>query len=183
MESNKNENTLKWWNNRYTLTDAQQVWSSQKRLKFYDMIATAIPKKPATILDIGSGFGFGPAHLMNIFKDWCVEGLDFSDKACVESVVKTHCVDVIANNIPESYDYVVSAETLEHFSKPMVILDKMYKAARKAVVLTVPYEGVISSIHVSSFGRQTFDMYPDVRTELSPDNHFMLVVVTKSNNS
>lgn len=179
MGQRRNENTLRWWNNKYASADAHQAWSSQKRLRFYAMIATAIPKKPATILDVGSGLGFGPAYLTNIFQDWHVESLDFSDKACDKAVIKTHCVNIIIDNIPGSYDYVIAAETLEHFSEPMTILDKMYQAARKAVILTVPYEGVISSVHVSSFGKHTFDKYPNVRVELSPGNHFMLAIITK----
>jgi hypothetical protein len=145
------------------------------------MIATAIPTCPATILDVGSGFGFGPKHLMNICKSWCVEGLDFSTKACAETVVKTHCVDIITGNIPGVYDYIISAETLEHFSSPMVILDKMYQSARKAVILTIPYKGDTNTIHVSYFDKHTFYKYPNVRTEISSDGHFMLVVIDKDN--
>lgn len=182
MNQNKNDNTLDWWNERYSLADVHKIWSSKKRLQFYDMIATAIPNTATTILDVGSGFGFGPLHMMDVCCDWKIEGLDFSTKACKEAVVKTHCVDIITDNMPGKYDYVISAETLEHFSNPMIILAKMYKAAKKAVILTVPYRGGISTIHVASFDQNSFDKYQGVHTKLSPDKHFMLVVIPKVNN-
>ncbi|KKN98938.1 hypothetical protein LCGC14_0141830 [marine sediment metagenome] len=179
MSQKKNDNTLKWWNDRYSIADVQEIWSSKKRLRFYDMITTVIPRCTATILDIGSGFGFGPTHMVSICKDWIVEGLDFSTKACEEAVVQTHCINIITDHLPGVYDYIISAETLEHFSNPMVILEKMYQAAEKAVILTVPYKGSINSIHVSTFDRHSFDKYQNVYTKLSPDEHFMLVVIPK----
>lgn len=182
MAQQRNDNTLEWWNNRYSMAGVRKIWSSKKRLQFYNMIATAIPKGPATILDVGSGFGFGPAHLVSICKDWHIEGLDFSTKACVEAVVKTHCIDVTTDHFPGIYDYVVSAETLEHLSDPITILAKLYQAARKAVILTVPYLGNVSTIHVTSFDKNSFNKYPNVRIELSSDNHFMLVVIPKNDN-
>lgn len=183
MKQNKNDNTLNWWNNRYSLADAHKIWSSKKRLQFYDMIATAIPQITATILDVGSGFGFGPAHLMDICNSWEIEGLDFSTKACGKAVVKTHCVNIITDNLPGEYDYIISAETLEHFSNPMTILAKLYQSARKAIILTVPYIGGTNTIHVVSFDRHTFDKYSNVRTRLSEDKHFMLVVIPKAETS
>ncbi len=179
MTQNRNDNTIDWWNNKYSITNVHKIWSSKKRLQFYDMIATAIPRTSATILDIGSGFGFGPAHLINIYSGWNIEGLDFSTKACVEAVVQTHCVNIITDNIPDQYDYIISAETMEHFSDPMTILAKMYEAATKAVILTVPYMGGISTIHVASFDRHAFDRYPNVKIKLSHNKRFMLVAIQK----
>lgn len=179
MSNNQNENTLGWWNNKYSVADVHKLWSSEKRLQFYDMIGTIIPKGPATLLDVGSGFGFGLKHLTDICEHWHVEGLDFSTKACAKAVVKTHCIDIITNNIPGVYDYVISAETLEHFSNPMTILAKMYQATKRSIILTVPYMGGISTIHVASFDHHSFDKYQNVHTELSSDKHFMLVVIPK----
>lgn len=182
MAERKNDNTLEWWNNRYSIAGAKNIWSSQKRMRFYDMIATAIPKDSTTILDVGSGFGFGPEHLMGICDKWYVEGLDFSTKACAEAVVETHCVDIIIDNIPDTYDYVISAETMEHFSNPMAILDKMYQSARKAVIITVPYKKEKSTIHVSSFNENSFNKYPEVQIKLSPNKCFMLAAIIKPGN-
>lgn len=181
MSQKRNDNTLDWWNNKYSVANVRIVWSSEKRLQFYNLIATAIPKTSATILDVGSGFGFGPSHLMDVCENWNIEGLDFSTKACAGAVVKTYCINMVTENIPSEYDYIISAETMEHFSNPMTILSKMYKAATKAVILTVPYMGGISTIHITSFDRRSFDRYQNVRTELSPDKHFMLVVIPKVN--
>ncbi|KKN91300.1 hypothetical protein LCGC14_0221680 [marine sediment metagenome] len=175
----RNDNTLDWWNKRYSIADVHKIWSSKKRLQFYDMIATAIPRISATILDVGSGFGFGPAHLMNIYSGWDIEGLDFSTKACAEAVIQTYCVNIITDNIPDKYDYIISAETMEHFSDPMTVLAKMYKAATKAVILTVPYMGGISEIHITSFDIHTFNKYSNVQVTLSDNKHFMLVVIPK----
>ena len=161
-----NSNTRNYWDRQYTAGGAGQHWASQIRLHFYDLAAAAIPKEPATILDVGSGLGWGPAHIAKVFPDWCVEGLDFSAEACAKAVVKTHCVDVLTDDLPGPYDFVLAVETLEHLNAPMPVLDKMYRAARKAVILTVPYKGRVSPLHPSRFDEHTFDKYADVRLEL-----------------
>jgi hypothetical protein len=58
-------------------------------------------------------------------------------------------------------------ETLEHLPNPMQVLDKLYKAARKAVIITVPYKGRMSPTHPTSFDEQSFSKYSNVKIKLS----------------
>ena len=118
-----NLNTLSYWNEQYGDNSAKNKWGSQIRLQFYDLAASALPKEPATILDVGSGFGLGARHLMELYDGWDIHGLDFSIEACSKAVVKTHCIDLLTEPItPGKYDYLLVIETLEHFSDPMPIL-------------------------------------------------------------
>ncbi len=162
-----NVNTIDYWNDKYAPNTAGEEWRSQIRLQFYELAAGAIPRQPASILDVGSGLGWGAAHLHKICEQWTVEGLDFSAEACRKAVIKTHCVDLRLDDLPYEYDYVVAIETLEHFNNPIEIVDRLYEFARKAVILVVPYAGEIGSLHPARFDEHSFDKYPHVRTELS----------------
>ncbi|MCG8404647.1 MAG: FkbM family methyltransferase [Phycisphaerales bacterium] len=162
-----NRNTLNYWDEQYTGDTAEDHWGSPIRLHFYDLVAEALPREPATILDVGSGLGIGGRHLTDIYPEWRVEGLDISPAACHRAVIKTHEVDLRTKEIPGRYDYVLAVETLEHFSDPLKVLEKLYKAARRAVVLTVPYQGRLSTLHPVRFDADTFIEYPHVQIELT----------------
>lgn len=162
-----NTNSLNYWDDQYSEESANERWNAQVRLQFYDLAGSAIPKEPATILDVGSGLGWGAVHLSKKCADWKIEGLDFSKQACRKAAVQTHCVDLRTGDLPGEYDYIVAVETLEHFNDPLVILKKLYQCAKKAVVLTVPYDCEISTLHPYRFNRQTFDQFPHVRIELA----------------
>jgi SAM-dependent methyltransferase len=162
-----NDNAVSYWDQEYGSNQATEHWGAQFRLHFYDLAATVLPRSPATVLDAGSGLGLGAKHLMDIYKGWRIEGLDFSPKACRNAVVKTHCVDLRIEQVPGEYDYILVIQTLEHFAHPVVVLDKLYKAARKAVIVTVPYKGSISTTHPISFDEQSFSKYPNVEIKLS----------------
>ena len=155
-------------------------------MQFYDLAATALPRTASTILDVGSGLGFGGEHLMQLHDEWRVEGLDFSRQACCNAVIKTHCVDLRTQPLPGCYDYVLAVETLEHFLDPMPVLSTLYDCARRAVVLTVPYKGGVSPTHPVDFDENSFVEYSCVKTELSerelPDATVktdMLVVISR----
>lgn len=185
-----NLNTTSYWDQLYSSNNAKEHWSSDVRLQFYDLAATALPRTPATILDVGSGFGSGGRHLMDIYQGWQIEGLDFSVEGCRKAVIKTHCVDLQTEQLPGEYDYILAVETLEHMTRAMEVLEKLYKAARKAVIVTVPYKGDKSTTHPASFDEQSFSKYPNAETKLSerkqPDGSIkidMLVVLKKSANS
>ena len=182
-----NLNTLSYWDRQYGNDKAQDKWSSQVRLQFYDLAATVLPKEPATVLDVGSGIGFGAKHLMEIYDGWDVHGLDFSAEACGKAVVKTHCVDLLKNPIPDEYEYLLVVETLEHFAEPMKVLKKIYDAAKKVVIITVPYKGQTSPTHPVSFDENSFTAYPDVDVKVhrrtqddGTTRQDMLVVLKKS---
>ena len=162
-----NLNTLSYWDQQYGDDKAQDKWSSQVRLQFYDLAATVLPKEPATVLDVGSGIGFGAKHLMEMYDGWDIHGLDFSAEACSKAVVKSHCVDLLKDPIPGKYDYMLVVETLEHFAEPMKILRKIYDVAFKGVIVTVPYKGDQSPVHPISFDEQSFSGYNNVEIKIS----------------
>ena len=161
-----NNNTTSYWDSEYAADQADSKWASQIRLQFYDLAATALPKTRASILDIGSGLGFGGKHLMEICEGWRIEGLDFSSEASENAVIKTHCLDLRKDDLPGSYDYVLAVETLEHLPDSLSLLKKLYDAAKKAVVITVPYKGRISPTHPVSFDESCFNDYDDVDIKL-----------------
>jgi hypothetical protein len=51
-------------------------------------------------------------------------------------------LDILKDDIIEKYDYVFTTHTIEHFTKDNIfniVMPKLFKAAKKAVVALVPY--------------------------------------------
>jgi SAM-dependent methyltransferase len=166
-----NINTPFYWDQQYGDDKAQCKWGSQIRLQFYDLAASVLPKAPATILDVGSGLGFGAKHLMGLYNGWDIKGLDLSAEAGSNAVIETHCVDLLTEPIPGQYDYLLVIETLEHFSEPKPILKKIYDAALKGVIVTIPYKGGQSPVHPASFDEQSFSDYNNVEIKINSRKH------------
>ncbi|GJM26927.1 MAG: hypothetical protein DHS20C16_33420 [Phycisphaerae bacterium] len=162
-----NINTKAYWDGEYSAATADQKWSEDKRLYFYKLAETALPNGNATILDAGSALGAGGRYLMDQNSNWKIEGLDFSAAACERAVIKTHCVDLLKENVQGQYDYVLAIQTLEHFPSPNPIIAKLFAAAREALILTVPYAGQLSPTHPVSFDENSFADYEHVNVKLS----------------
>ena len=176
-----NINTVSMWDKKYGDPKAPLVWSSDSRLHPYDLVAEVLSDEPARILDVGSGLGIGAAHLMSLNKDWEVEGLDFSPKACRDSSVVSHCLDIRIDPLPGQYDYIISVQTMEHMVEPLVIIRKLCEAATKAVILTVPYGGGLSDQHQTVFNEYDFSGFDPVEifTQVWGHRSYMRVVIRK----
>jgi SAM-dependent methyltransferase len=156
-----NKNTLEHWERRYSDEDDCERWSSDWRLVFYEWAVEHVHERVATFLDVGSGLGYGLQHLCKTHPGWEPTGLDFAASAVSKAVIPTLQLDLLKGDIPGMYDYVLCIQTLEHFSEPDSIVRKLLSAARKQVIITVPYREDISSHreHEFPFSEDYFDRF------------------------
>jgi SAM-dependent methyltransferase len=152
-----------FWEREYGATSAPEKWGSLARLGFYEFAAEALPREPARILDIGSGFGHGGKRLMEICSSWSVEGFELSRAAAEAAVIPTRCGDLLKDPLPQRFDYLLLVQTLEHFRDTQAILERVVPAARLAVVITVPYRGRLNRKHLASLDESSFARYPEAR--------------------
>jgi len=72
-----------------------------------------------------------------------ISGADFSPVA-IEKARKQHpnvdyfLLDIEKDPIPDTYDYILIVETLEHLSHPFKVVDKCLKHTRKSLWVSVP---------------------------------------------
>ncbi len=96
------------------------------------------------ICDWGCAEGAGTLVLKNAFPGNDVLGIDFSEPAIRAGrkrypSVHLEAMDVLSAEPPE-VDLVFSSNTLEHFKDPWVVLRRLTRMARHAVVLLLPWE-------------------------------------------
>jgi SAM-dependent methyltransferase len=153
-------NSRFFWEREYQDPTAGQKWAGDARLSFYDFAAEALPREPLRILDIGSGFGYGGKRLMEICPLWKVEGFEISRTAAEQAVVPTRCGDLLRDEIPASYDYLLMVQTLEHFRDTSQVLSRVVAAASRGVIVTVPYRGRLNRKHLASLDESSFAAFP-----------------------
>lgn len=97
-----------------------------------------------TLLDVGCAEGYMLALIRHLF-GVKVQGTDLSEEACARArelfQVPAEPLDAIA--LPyedESFDVVLSSETLEHIPHYEAALAELLRVARKAVLVTVPQD-------------------------------------------
>lgn len=159
-------NSRVFWEREYADSRAGARWVSDDRLGFYDFAAEALPREPLRILDIGSGFGYGGKRLMEICPLWEVEGFEISRTAAEQAVIPTRCGDLLRTNLTPGYDYILMVQTLEHFRETSRVLSRVVPAARRGVILTVPYRGRLNRKHLASLDESSFAAYPGAAVRL-----------------
>jgi SAM-dependent methyltransferase len=138
----------------------------------YRHIAEFLPQEEGfSLLDIGCALGDGDIYLKKTFPQAKINGLDFSEYAIKKAKSKSDAVsffrlDILKDDLPASFDYIMMASTIEHFNDPFFVVDKCLKAVRKALIIFTPYtqhfdNPVLYSRgqHRYLFNEHTFDKY------------------------
>jgi SAM-dependent methyltransferase len=159
-------NSRSFWEREYGDSTAGLKWGSGARLSFYEFAAEALPREPLRILDIGSGFGHGARRLMEICPLWKVEGFEISRTAAEQAVVPTRCGDLLRDEVPRGYDYLLLIQTLEHFRDTAQVIARVVAAAKRGVVVTVPYRGKLNRKHLATLDESSFAGYPGANVQL-----------------
>jgi len=162
----RRSNPRSFWEREYSNDSAEDKWASETRLSFYEFAGEVLPKEPLRILDIGSGLGHGGRHLTSLCSLWQVEGFEISRAAAEQAAIPTRCGDLLSDPLPWGFDFLLLVQTLEHFRDTAAVLSRVVHAARRGVVITVPYRGQLNRKHLSSLDESSFAAYPDATVQL-----------------
>lgn len=147
---------LRWlYKNRSLRMDANIALNDKRRRDFhidrYEFAAQYIKEKygsSLSILDAACGTGYGshilkkcsPAKLVGV--DICSEAISYAQKKYGEAGYNFQCADVTRFDgfKPETFDAVVSFETIEHLEEPPLFLEKVYKLLKRdgALIISTP---------------------------------------------
>src|SRR3989338_3074577 len=125
-----------------------------------------------SFLDVGAAEGYFTALVKNIFGVTPV-AFDLSREAG-KRASELYDVPAVAGDIhhlpfaDNSFDVVYCSETIEHVTDPQAAVAELIRVARKAVVVTTPYEAVASALsqahehtdephgHINTFDEKKF---------------------------
>lgn len=143
-------NSNPYWDHRFG-TDWESAGGREQSRFFSDVAIAAMPRwlvdlvhsNKLTVCDWGCAEGDGTQALAKAL-DWDITGIDFSATAIERArelygdVKFSHENLLDAPNRP-AFDVVFSSNTLEHFSDPWGVFEKVAAYASKYLVLLVPY--------------------------------------------
>lgn len=115
--------------------------------KFYEDLNSLIEKiNVKEILDVGCGIGFVTNEIHKKFRDKKIEGIDIDEKKIQKAKSKFSEIKFSVGSIfsipkvDNSYELVVSTETLEHLEKPEKALLEITRVSKKYIIVSVPRE-------------------------------------------
>lgn len=159
----KNINTKKYWNKK--LANVTKKVGGLWRIKVYKFLLDILPQdKKFSLLDIGCALGDGLAFLQRYFPLADLYGLDFSDVGIREAKkrhpeIKFICANIYSYEFNYKYSYMTIIRTLEHFTKPFLVLDKCLNFANRCVLLNIPSPKLKCREHVYKFYPDSFEGY------------------------
>ena len=161
-----NINTPEYWDKK--LLSKGECWRDFP----YKFLLKFLPKNEKfSLLDIGCALGDGCILLKKEFPLAEISGADFSKVAIEKAKRKTNQVsffvlDILKQNPPKKYDYIILIHILEHFNNPYLIVDKCLHFVRKALIIECPYTERFDSPylywpgqHRYLFNKHTFSKY------------------------
>jgi hypothetical protein len=150
MTDQEKVNSNPYWDNRFG-TD-WEISGGREQSRFFSQVAIeTMPKwlvdlvrlKKLTVCDWGCAEGDGTEALAKAF-GWDITGIDFSSSAIERARQLYGNIKFSHENLLHApsrpvFDVVFSSNTLEHFSDPWAIFDKVSAFASKYLVLLIPY--------------------------------------------
>ncbi|HZN69355.1 MAG TPA: methyltransferase domain-containing protein, partial [Tepidisphaeraceae bacterium] len=119
-----------------------------------------LSSRPTEVLDWGCALGEGVKALADQFPLARVAGLDFSATA-IDSA-RRHYPDfeflrTDDGHIPRHFDVIVTSNCLEHFERPLEVMERHLRSCHSVYAALVPYnEFPLCEYHRSQFGEESF---------------------------
>lgn len=143
-------NSEAYWAERFR-TNWRERGGSEQTLFFYRTLLDYLPpwfmltarQRKWSICDWGCGLGEGSDLLAHTFPG-PVTGIDFAAPA-IEDATQRYgrprfiATDLMTTDHDDAYNVVLSSNTLEHFSNPRIVLDRIATFASDALVIMVPF--------------------------------------------
>ncbi|MGM1050162.1 MAG: methyltransferase domain-containing protein [Bacillota bacterium] len=167
--SNQVMNSKEYWNNRFT-TDweenkgrGQTAFFGQLALNMFpEWFVREVVNHKLSIADIGCAEGDATQLLSQKFVDSEVVGIDFSEEAIERAQFyypNLHFKSGDVNHLTEKYDVIFSSNTLEHFSNPISIMEKLTENSEKFMVFLIPFqEYSLIEEHFFTFDYKSFPL-------------------------
>ncbi len=154
-----NANTRDYWDRRFASFDGGN-WRDFN----YQILAQFLPADGNfSLLDVGSALGDGCLFLRQKFPAARISGCDFSPVAVGKAKEKAKgkdvdffVLDILRDNPPARYDYIVTLSTLEHFDDPLSVVDKCLDRVNRAMLIMVPYEKEFANPRLYTKGEHRF---------------------------
>ncbi len=172
-EGSAHINSKSYWDRRFNEDWEENQGREQTRFfcelafqKLPNWLVSKIKQKQLSVCDWGCAEGDG-TQLLSQKLNTEVVGVDFSESAIArarscypsrEFVVG----DVLSGDVDLEFDIVFSSNTLEHFSDPWVVAERVADMARKALIFLLPFR----EFERISEHEYTFD-FSNVRAKLS----------------
>jgi|GEM_PF-1737085 len=160
-------NSLAWWDNYFGANWDANDGGGQTR-HFMERLVASLPptvladlNRPGReVLDWGCAQGQGVAVLQHTVPAARIAGLDCSDVALAVArrILPQHeWIHHPEGEIPRQFDAIVCSNTLEHFVHPLEPLRRLIAAARRLVIVLVPYlEHPLCEYHPAQFRDESF---------------------------
>lgn len=114
---------------------------------------TYIPDPSASVLDVGAAIHARQRSYRELFADYDYTGMD---------VVAGPNVDIVGyENIPRTYDAVISGQVMEHVARPWEWLPMVFSYTHKYICIIAPNSFAEHRIPID-----TFRFFPDGMREL-----------------
>lgn len=166
------QNTSEIYNQFYSDRDTLEAYFNDSRLGFYQSVLNLATEKNLNLneKDIAD-FGCGSGHLLelfcSVFKPKSSTGFDFS-KSGIDYAKKTFenhlffVKDIYENITPNTYDFIMCTEVLEHLEYPDRALWNMLNSLKNngILLLTVP-NGRIDTIeeHINFWSPESWKIF------------------------
>ncbi|MCK5214813.1 MAG: class I SAM-dependent methyltransferase [Candidatus Omnitrophica bacterium] len=134
-----NTNTRKHWDKR-----AAEYGNFIRDYPYQDIIACLPSAGAFSLLDIGCAIGDGCIFMKKHFPKATIHGADFSPVAVEMAKGKAdninfYVCDILKDSLPQKYDYITMASTIEHFNDPYQVVRKCLKYVYHGVLIYTPY--------------------------------------------
>ena len=120
-----------------------RTWHIHKELRIWEKTAPA----KADILDAGSGFGQYSWYMARKHPNWNILGVDVKDdqiadcnnffSKCGKTNVKFEVADLTKFGKPESYDFALSVDVMEHILEDVQVFKNINASLRKGGMLLI----------------------------------------------
>ena len=176
-----NINSNGYWNKKYDRLKMRGNLVVQRRVWNEVNIALKDIGNAKTVLDIGCGMGTFVCELsQDKFK---AKGIDHSETS-VKFANRAYgnkfkCIDITKSSLKEnSVDAITCMQVLEHIEEPIDVIEKLKKACKKALIITVPNKNAIKSPeHIWEFEVKDFKDLGFRVSEFSNDKRLIAVYI------
>ena len=161
------ENSQEYWEKQFSSFCEIQMKLAQANF-FYNTFATLLSNEFINLLnsecksccDFGCGLGNFTDKLHNVFHNMQIYGVDYSFNAikyATSHFKNTDFLNLDYRQMQSNFDIIVTSNTLEHFSDPKSVINRLLQHTNKYFVMLVPYEEYpLYKEHYFSFNRDFF---------------------------